>query len=69
MVFAIQSPFTGDLFYPPQGKCWRDEQKQILTWLEGWDCEYELKDLKDAEKRAAVVGVEPGEVRKVRGVV
>jgi adenine-specific DNA-methyltransferase len=69
MVFAIQSPFTGEVFYPPQGKCWRDEQKQILAWLRQWGCEFELRDLKDAEKRASVVGVEPKDVREVRGVV
>jgi adenine-specific DNA-methyltransferase len=69
MVFAIQSPFTGDVFYPPQGKCWRDEQKQILTSLQQWGCEFELKDLKDEEKRASVVGVDPKDVREVKGVV
>ena len=67
--YAIQSPFTGEKFYPPQGKCWRDEQAQILAWLQAWGCEYYLKDLKDEKDRAAVVGVKPDEVRKVRGVV
>lgn len=69
MVFAIQSPFTGELFYPPTGSCWRDEQRQILGWLGGWGCEYVLKDLKDEDKRARVIGVSPGEVPKVSGVV
>ena len=69
MVFGIQSPFTGEVFYPPQGKCWRDEQKQILTWLRAWGCDYELKDLGDAEQRAAIVGVDVSDVRAAKGVV
>lgn len=69
MVFGIQSPFTGEVHYPPNGSHWRDEQKQILVWLKQWGCEYELKDLKDEGKRAAIGGIDPGEVRKVKGVV
>jgi adenine-specific DNA-methyltransferase len=69
MVFAIQSPFTGELFYPPTGSCWRDEQKQILGWLANWGCEYELKNLNDETERARVIGIKPDEVPKVRGVV
>jgi adenine-specific DNA-methyltransferase len=69
MVFAIQSPFNGELYYPPTGSCWRDEQKQIFSWLAGWGCEYELKDLKDEKERARVIGIKPEEVPKIKGVV
>jgi adenine-specific DNA-methyltransferase len=69
MVFGIQSPFTGEIFYPPPGKCWRDEQKQILVWLKQWGCDYALKDLKDADNRGAVVGADFNADRKVSGVV
>jgi adenine-specific DNA-methyltransferase len=69
MVFGIQSPFTGELFYPPTGSCWRDERKQIQEWLGGWGVEYQLKDLKDEKERARVIGVSPNEVPKVKGVV
>jgi adenine-specific DNA-methyltransferase len=69
MVFGIQSPFTGEVHYPPSGSHWRDEQKQILVWMQQWGCEYELKDLKDEKKRAAIGGVDPDDVRKVKGIV
>ena len=56
MVFAIQSPFTGELYYPPNGSCWRDEQAQILQWLGAWNVEYELRRIDDAAERARVIG-------------
>lgn len=49
MVYAIQSPFTGELHYPPAGKCWRPEQREVLQWLQGWGCRYELRDIGDAQ--------------------
>jgi adenine-specific DNA-methyltransferase len=68
MVFGIQSPFTGEPFYPPTGNHWRDEQKQILDWLNQWGCEYELKDLNDEEKRARIMGVRVEEAPAVNGI-
>ncbi len=29
MVYAIQSPFTGELYYPPEGACWRSDKKGV----------------------------------------
>lgn len=69
MVYAIQSPFTGELHYPPQGSCWRPEQKNVLVWLNEWGVTYVLKDLHDEEERADIIGIEPGEVPKVKGCV
>jgi adenine-specific DNA-methyltransferase len=68
MVFGIQSPFTGEIFYPPRGNHWRDEQNQILHWLKEWGSDYELKDLDDAKQRAGIIGISASEVRSVKGV-
>lgn len=62
MVYAIQHPFTGELLYPYQGACWRYEQAQMFSIMNGW-CEYELKDLHDEAKRAEICGVSIDEVR------
>ncbi len=69
MVYAIQSPFTGELHYPPAGKCWRPEQREVLQWLQGWGCRYELRDIGDAQTRAAVIGVPPAQVPVVKALV
>lgn len=63
MVYAIQHPFTGKMLYPANGSCWRYQQDQMLEIMRGW-CNYELRDLNDAHKRAAVCGVKEEEVRQ-----
>ena len=69
MVYAIQHPFTGKLIYPYNGSCWRYQQKQMLEIMQGW-CDYELRDLGDAHKRAAVCGVSDDEIRQgVKAIV
>lgn len=68
MVYAIQSPFTGELHYPPLGSCWRSEQRQVLEWLGGW-APYVARDIGDAAKRAEVIGLQPEEIPRVRGLV
>ena len=69
MVYAIQHPFTGELLYPYNGGCWRYLQEDLLQIMNGW-CEYELKDLHDAAKRAEVCGINDTEVRKgVKGII
>lgn len=69
MVYGIQSPFTGQVHYPPAGKCWRAPQSDALRWLSEWGVDYELRDIEDADTRAAIIGVAPREVRKVRAVM
>ena len=69
MVYGIQSPFTGEIHYPPSGKCWRSPQRDALSWLGEWDVDYELRDIDDAVKRAAIIGVKPAEARKVKAVM
>ena len=69
MVYAIQHPFTGKLLYPSNGSCWRYQQDLMLEYMSGW-CQYELRDLDDADKRADVCGVSADEVKKgVKGIV
>lgn len=53
MVYAIQHPFTGEYLYPSTSACWRYQQDQMLEIMNGW-CKYELRDLHDDDKRAAV---------------
>lgn len=63
MVYAIQHPFTGELLYPYISACWRYQQTDMLNHMNGW-CEYELRDINDADRRAEICGVSPTEVRE-----
>jgi adenine-specific DNA-methyltransferase len=69
MVYGIQSPFTGEIHYPPIGSCWRPEQRQVLDWMNLWGCEYVLRDLDDAEERARIIGLDSNEIQASKGVV
>ncbi len=69
MVYAIQNPFTGKMIYPIVSNTWRYEQDDMLDIMNGW-CEYELRDLNDAEERARICGISADEVRQgVMGIV
>lgn len=63
MVYAIQHPFTGELIYPYNNAHWRYQQQDMLDVMNGW-CEYELRELDDAGRRAEVCGVPIEEVRE-----
>lgn len=62
MVYAIQNPFTGKMIYPIVSNTWRYDQVDMLDIMNGW-CEYELRDLNDAEERARICGISADEVR------
>ncbi len=62
MVYAIQHPFTGELLYPTSGRCWTFGQDQMFEMMCGW-CDYELKEIDDAEKRASICGVSVNDIR------
>ncbi|OZE13652.1 site-specific DNA-methyltransferase [Rhodococcus sp. 05-2255-3B1] len=64
MVYAIQSPFTGELHYPPEGRCWSLARSSIRAALSEWGTEYTERDLHDDEIRARVAGVPADEVLK-----
>ena len=56
MVYAIQHPFTGELVYPPSGRCWPLQQSQMFEIMNDW-CEYELRNIQDEEKRTSICNV------------
>lgn len=47
MVYGIQNPFTGDIYYPPSGRCWANEKSQMKAWLAAWGHEYVEKWIDD----------------------
>ena len=63
MVYAIQHPFSGELIYPTNGRCWTFQQSDILNIMREWT-DYELREIDDEAKRAEVCGVPVDEVRK-----
>lgn len=63
MVYAVQSPFTGDLLYPPVGGHWRLGQEQMYGELSKYAA-YKWVELDDASKRAEICGVGTEAVRK-----
>jgi adenine-specific DNA-methyltransferase len=50
MVYAIQSPFTGQLFYPADGSHWRSEKSNMRAWLQEWGSEYEERWIDDGNE-------------------
>ena len=62
MVYAVQNPFNGELIYPTNGRHWAIDQEDIKDSLNGW-CEYELREIDDANRRAAICGVSIETVR------
>lgn len=64
MVYAIQSPFTGELHYPPEGRCWSLARAQVKRALEGWGTHYVERDLSDEAERARVAGVSASSVQR-----
>jgi adenine-specific DNA-methyltransferase len=63
MVYAIQSPFTGELHYPSPGRHWAKEKKKMKKYLEAWGSVYVERDLNDGKSAGLVIkGVPlPGE--------
>ena len=47
MVYAIQHPFTGELVYPANGRCWTFGQMDVLNFMNG-GCELAVRELDDA---------------------
>ena len=55
MVYAVQSPFTGELHRPPPSRHWAFEKPTVKKWLEEWGSAYEERDLKDGLAPALVL--------------
>ena len=62
-VYAIQSPITGNLMYPANGRCWATKQETVMAALSEYAA-YELRVLDDDGKRAEICGVPVDELRK-----
>lgn len=69
MVYAIQSPFTGELHYPKPGACWRLAQKELKSAVEGWGTPYRLKKLDDDAHRAELLSIPVGELKPAKALV
>lgn len=52
--YAIQSPFTGKLFYPREGH-WANDVPVMKRWLEGWGTEYTRINIGDNFAKALVI--------------
>lgn len=50
MVYGIQSPFNGTMFYPPEGRCWANEKRSMKAWLEQWGYDYQEKWIDDGNE-------------------
>jgi adenine-specific DNA-methyltransferase len=55
MIYQIQSPFTGILHPPPEGRCWGMEKSRIKEYLEDWGLDYIERDVGDGRKKALIL--------------
>ena len=62
MVYAIQHPLTGELLYPPNGRCRPFGGYSMLNLMSEW-ADYEWVDIHDEERRAQICGVPVEEIR------
>lgn len=53
MVYGIQHPVTGEVIYPPNGRCWYETQDKIFEVLNQWT-QYERRFINDQGRRAEV---------------
>lgn len=63
MVYAIQSPFNGEFYYPPKGRHWGQDKRNIKAWLEEWGTKYEEADLNDGRPKALVMAEQMEQAR------
>lgn len=59
MVYGIQHPFTGELIYPPERRCWAVERKTMKGWLKEWGSDYIDQDLDDGFAKAMLLKGSP----------
>ena len=69
MVYAIQSPFTGELHYPPPARCWARGRSDLKKALEEWGVEYRVKRLNDDEKRGELLAVAVEDLKPASALV
>lgn len=54
-LYAIQSPFDGELHYPGENRCWAFEKRRMREWLSAWGSAYTERDLGDGRTKALVI--------------
>lgn len=54
-VYGVQSPFTGKIMWPSEGRCWAIERKKLKAMLEQWGCEYIDKDIEEGRAPCLVI--------------
>ena len=64
--FGIQSPFTGEVFYPPGERAWAHPKRNVKEWISQWGSVYVEKDLGDGKVKALVLkdGFSPDTARR-----
>ncbi|MBF4768631.1 site-specific DNA-methyltransferase [Nocardioides agariphilus] len=55
MYYGIQSPFTGQLYYPTGSKHWSNEKRVLRKMLEGWGTQYAEVDIHDGNPKALLL--------------
>lgn len=61
--YGIQSPLTGNVYYPPGNRSWTHPKRNIKRWLEEWGVSYEERTIPDGRASALmVVGARPGKI-------
>lgn len=53
--YGIQSPFTGEIHYPPGNRSWTHPKRNIKAWLEEWGVSYVEGDAGDGRRPALLV--------------
>lgn len=68
MVYGIQSPFTGEVLYPPASGCWRLGEERMWAALNQW-APYKRVVLDDVTRRAAICDLDVEEMREVEAMM
>lgn len=53
--FGIQSPFTGEVLYPPGERAWAHPKRNVKIWLEEWGSAYEESTIGDGRVKALML--------------
>ncbi|CAH0197065.1 hypothetical protein SRABI98_01909 [Microbacterium sp. Bi98] len=53
--FGIQSPFTGEVLYPPGERAWAHPKRNVKKWLEEWGLAYEERAIDDGKGKALML--------------
>ncbi|MDO4798799.1 MAG: site-specific DNA-methyltransferase, partial [Coriobacteriales bacterium] len=68
MVYAIQHPITGELMYPPAGRCWTLGQDGMLAGMNAW-ADYMLEPIEDYERRCEIIGSTNGVPKTIPAIM